>query len=117
MTAFANQFRRAGASRLTRQFGETVTYYAGGEGDGRAIQAIITRNPQEIIQETGDVTSQAVIVRVRNSDCDGISSKEVNTASDEVGLNLRAGDHTMASRRSIVRILSDHGGMMRLLCQ
>lgn len=116
-TAFARQFRRAGGPRLTRQFGETVTYYANGEGDGRPVQGIVTRNPQEIIAETGDITSQAIIVRVQNAKCDGISSEEINTGGDEIGLNLRAGDITLPSRRAVVRVLSDHGGMLRLLCQ
>ena len=114
---FHRQFRRAGVPNLLRQFGEPVTYYPGGEGDGREIIGMVERGTPEVIAETGDITSQAIIIRVQNSDCNGIASDEVNIGGDEIGLNLRSIDNTMSRRRSIVRVLNDSNGLTRILVQ
>lgn len=114
-TRFESLFYRTAANHLVRQFGETVTYYAGGTGSGREIQAIVERGTPRVIAETGDIASQHIIVRVKNSSKDGITSTEVNTGSDTIGVPVRVGE--VAKVRSIVRVMSDNAGIVEVLCQ
>lgn len=114
-TVFARLFKRTGGPNLTRQFGEYVTYYPRDGSDGRRVKAMVERGTLEIIAETGDVTSQAIIVRVENDDRCGISSDEVDTGGDEIEVALRIG--VTAQRRAIVRVLNDNAGLVRVLCQ
>lgn len=114
-TIFARMFRRSGGSNLIRQFGEPVQYWKAGATAARSIQAMVERGTPEIIAETGDVNSQAIIVRVKNSTCDGIGSTEVDTGGDEISVPLRVSD--TAERRSIVKVLNDNAGLVRVLCQ
>ncbi len=102
-TQFARQFRRSGTSGLIRQFGEEVGYYARDGSDVRTIQALVLRDGPELT------------VRVKNSDCDGISSEEIDTGGDEISVSLRVGD--AAVRRSIIRLIDDATGMTRFTCE
>lgn len=112
---FAKQMLRGGGRNLTRQFGETIVYYPRDGSDGRPVQAKVSRNTLEIIQETGDITSQALVVMVENDSCRGISSDEIDTGGDEIAVALRDGLPTQ--RRAIARVLGDHAGLLRILIQ
>lgn len=114
MSRFAQQFRRGAAPNLQRQFGETVVYYRA-DGVTRSISGIIQRDPLAIIQELGGTIGASVIVEVRNSETLGISSAELDTGGDQIGVALRVGE--AASVRSIVRVLSDSGAYLRLALQ
>lgn len=111
-TAFARQFKRTGVPNLLRQFGETVAYYAGGAGTGRSIKAIVERSPMAGIT-AAEFASQAITVRVANQEGCGISSSEIDTASDEISVSLRVGAD--AQRRSVSRVMSDNGGFLTLV--
>ena len=78
-------------------------------------RAIVERGTFEVISETGDVTSQAIVVKVRNDSTYGISATEIDTGGDELNVAIRAGG--TAQRRAIVRVLSDNGAFVRFLCQ
>lgn len=111
---FAQQWSLTARRLMMHQFGETVVYYPR-SGGSRTITAHVRRNTMEIIQETGDLASQALIVTVPNDTCKGISSDEIDTGGDEIAVALRVGLTTQ--RRSVARILSDHNGMTRILVQ
>ena len=114
MSRFATQFRRGAAPNLQRQFGETITYYRA-DGVTRSITAIIVRESLAIIQELGGTIGANLIIEVQNSDTLGISSSELDTGGDQIGVALRVGE--AASVRSIVRVLSDSGAYLRLALQ
>lgn len=114
MSRFATQFRRGAALNLQRQFGETVFYYRA-DGVTRTISGMITRESLAIIQELGGTLGASLIIEVQNSDTLGISSTELDTGGDQIGVALRVGE--AASVRSIVRVLSDSGGYLRLALQ
>ena len=100
---------------MVRQFGGSIGYFNLAGDAERTIEGIVERGTFEVISETGDVTSQAVIVKVQNDSTLGISATEIDTGGDELNVALRAGG--AAERRAIVRILSDNGGLVRFLCQ
>lgn len=114
MSRFATQFRRTAAPNLQRQFGEPVVYYRG-DGVERSINAMVTRDPLTIIAELGDTLGVSIIVEVRNDATYGITSSEVDTAVDQIGVPLRNGE--AAIPRSVVRVLSDSGAYLRLALQ
>ena len=113
-TVFSRQFKRTGAQNLLRQFGELVTYHPL-EGRSRVVQAMVERNESEIIAEVGDLNGQAVIVRVLNNECKGITSIEIDTGGDEIEVALRVGE--TRQRRSVVRLLNAQNGLTRFLVQ
>lgn len=99
---------------MVRQFGESIVYYASGSS-GRPISAIVVRDPFAILAEIGEALTGAMIVRVSNSNADGISANTIDTGTDRVEIALTAdGDKEM---RSIVRVLSDSNGFVRFLVQ
>lgn len=114
MSRFALQFRRGAALNLQRQFGETVVYYRA-DGVTRTVTAIVQRDPLAIIQELGGTIGASLILEFQNSETLGISSEELDTGGDQVGVALRVGE--AASVRSIVRVLSDSGAYLRLALQ
>lgn len=115
-TRFARMFIRTGGPVLLRQFGdvEPLVYYPR-SGSSRDINAIVERGTLEVITETGDITSQAIVIRVLNTATGGITSDEVDTGGDEIKVALRIG--LTPERRALVRVLDDSGGMIRVLCQ
>jgi len=114
-TVFGSLFARTAAINLIRQYGETVGYYNRDGDPVRNILAIVERNELQIISETGEITGQAIVIRVRNDSTYGISSSEVDTGGDEISFPLRVGD--TAQRRAIVRVINDSAGLLRVLCQ
>lgn len=113
-TRFAQQFRRAGSVSLMAQFGDDVIYYAGGVGDGRAIKGMIERDVS-VISEAGDVVGLAFVIRVLDNDTTGISSTEVDTGTDLIGVSLRVGEEMQ--QRQVVRVISTENGIVRLQVQ
>lgn len=113
-TRFASQFKRTAVTNLVRQFGETIEYYGSGSS-GRSISAIVVRDPIAILAEIGEALTGAMIVRVSDSNTDGISATTIDTGTDRVEIALIAdGDKEM---RSIVRVLSVSNGFVRFLVQ
>ena len=101
---FRQQFKRIGAPNLLRQFGEWVTYYPADGGASREVLAIVERD-----------NAPEFVVRVRDSDVDGVSSAELDTGGDEISFPLRHGD--AVARRSVVKLMDDSNGMTRLVCE
>jgi len=114
-TQFAQLFSITGGPNLIRQFGEYVVYYCKDGSPGREIQAMVQRGTLEIIAETGDLTSQALIIAVHNNRMTGIASDEIDTGGDEIEVALRVCE--AVSLRPIVRVLNDSNGLVRFLCQ
>lgn len=113
MSLFSFFYRNA-AHRQVNHFGEELVYYSR-DGKVRKIKGHVRRNSLDIIAETGEIPSQELVITVKNSDCDGISSSEIDTGGDEIEVALRVG--LTPQRRSIARILSDHNDCVRFLCQ
>lgn len=114
-TVFGRMFLRTAASTLLRQFGETVTYHPADGTQPRAITAMVERQPLTVIPETGEQIAESIIVRVKNDGTLGIASEEVDTGGDEIELPTEV--NARPQKRSIVRVLSDSNGLVRLLCQ
>lgn len=114
-TRFAQHFKRTAVPNILRQFGETVVYFAGGIGAGREITAAVVRDPLAIIAEIGEVLTNAMIVRVTNDATLGMLVTDIDTGRDRLRVPLEVdGDPQI---RSVVRILSDANGFVRLLVQ
>ena len=114
MSNFSDMFSLYGSQPHIDNFGEDVVYYPRSGGQ-RTIKAKVYRSPMQFINETGELPSQELIVTVKNSDCDGISSTEIDTGGDELGVALRQGSELQ--RRSIARVIKDHNGMVKFMVQ
>jgi len=114
-TRFEQIFSRTAAINLIRQFGEAITYYPGSGATSRSIDGIVERGTLQLIGETGEITGQAIVIRVRNSATEGIASTEIDTGGDEIEFPLRVGD--TPRRRSVVKVINDNAGILELLCQ
>lgn len=115
LTRFGQMFKRVGVPASQRQFAVDVVYYPRDGSASRTIKGRVERGTMEIINETGDVLSQAIIVTVENDNGKGIASDEIDTGGDKLAVARRVGKD--AEQRSIVRVLSDNAGMVRFLCQ
>ena len=98
-----------------RTLGESVVYYPDGGITGRTITALVERGTFEVIGEVGEQAAPAIIVRVKADATEGITADEVDPGIDEISIGIRS-DGT-PERRSIVRVMSDTGGMLRLWVQ
>ena len=114
MSPFQKMFSLYASSRQMANFGETVIYYPRNGGQ-RTIVATVYRGAMAIIEETGEIPSQEIMVTVKNSTCDGISSTEIDTGGDELAIALRVGSEPQ--RRSIARVINDHNGMVKFMVQ
>ena len=108
-TRFAQQFKRTGVPMLLRQLGESVTYYAGGTGAGRAVSALIERDVQVITDE--GVPALQTFITVTNDATIGISSTEIDTGRDKVSFSLRIGESPQI--RQIATVASTDNGRVR----
>lgn len=100
-------------------FAETVTYYphrfhTGAVRDPREIRAIVTRNQ---VQTNGpdEQIAPEFEVRVANNSTTGISSDELDTGGDQIGLAVRIGD--TPTRRSVQYLVEHDEGMLVLICR
>lgn len=109
MSRFRSQFKRSAAPGLLRQFGETVTYYAGGVGEGREIQAIIERSKQ-VIAESGNL-AYMVLIQVLDDATLGISSDEFDEGVDTIKFPYYFGETPV--ERQVTRVPSTSTGMLR----
>lgn len=107
---FAQQFSRTGAVTLVHQFGDDLIYYAGGIGDGRAIRGMIERS-QAPLDVLGEVMANPIVIRVLDDATTGISSTEIDTGVDLIGVPLRVGEEPQ--QRQITRVLSTENGIIR----
>ncbi len=112
-TRFEQHLRRTVVPNLVRQFGESAEYLPYGR-ESRTIEALVIRDPLAVASEVGQVLVNALIVRVKNAN-DGITAEELDTGSDKLFIALRSGGEP--SVRSIVQLLSDANGFLRLLVQ
>ena len=108
-TVFDSHFAAAGFPMLLDQFGESITYYPAA-GGSRSIQAIVNRDPPEILDGSGNAVMPKALLQVLNSTTSGIGSSEVNIGSDEVGFPLRIND-VSANRFSLLLLQSQSGGV------
>lgn len=101
-------------------FAETVTYYPhtgfGETPTSREIQAVVIRN--QIVASApdgGDVIVASFEVHVLNDSVNGISSSEIDTGGDQIGIASRIGG--TVKKRAIL-LLEDHDeGMLQISCQ
>lgn len=113
MTVFDTQFAFGAAPDQLANFGESVTYYNRAGDPGRAITAIVERDPPRGIEEVPVRSiSDIAIITVRNDATTGIASTEIDVGGDEIDFPRRIGE--TARRRGITSILSQRGGMLRL---
>lgn len=111
-TRHATRFKTSSFRLLLREFGETITYFAGGAGAGLSIEAIVERDV-EVPSETGDQVALALVLRVLDSATEGISSASINDGGDEVSVAFIP-DGTL-QRRRIARTIDDANGVVRFL--
>jgi hypothetical protein len=95
-------------------FAEPVTYYKR-DGSARVIQAIVLREGYELLAEANDAVVPMLEIHVANSDTLGISSDELNTGGDQLGIPTRVGQPELI--RAIVRLVSHDEGMLVLQCR
>ena len=109
-TRFAQQFKRIGIPLLLRQFGESVTYYAGGTGSGRVVDALIERDVQVITDE--GIPALQTFITVTNDATIGITSTEIDSGRDKVSVSLRVGETPQI--RQIVSVAATENGRVRI---
>lgn len=116
-SVFSRQFRRAASRNLVQQFGEVVTYRPRAGNTARDIRAMVERDPNAIISETGELLGRRIMLLVENNACRGILSGSVDTGGDEVSLTTRSDSRATTVTRPIVRVMEDDGPMVRVLLQ
>lgn len=104
----------------TDDFAEVVTYYPhvgfGETPTTREIKAIVVRN--QLVASSpdgGDVMITTFDVYVENNSTTGISSAELDTGGDQIGIASRIGG--TVKRRAIVMLEEHDEGMLQLSCQ
>lgn len=117
MSIFGDLFAAGAVGMHATYHGETVLYRRAGESLNRSYTALVVRDPEEILREAGDITVPSLIVGiVANADKSlGLLANEVNTDYDTVRVALHIGE--TPSERQVVRVLSSHAGMTRILVQ
>lgn len=99
-------------------FAETVTYYPHrfppSAGTSRSIKAVVVRNQVSTFNPDEQIVPEFE-VRVANNSTTGISSSELNTGGDQIGLSVRIGE--TATRRSVQTLVEHDEGMLVLLCR
>jgi hypothetical protein len=89
----------------TNEFGEAITYYAGGTGTGRVVNAVVERQEPRPRPEDGNVTALGAILHVRNHATLGIAA---HTPADTALVVLRVGQPAELCR--VIRVLlADEG--------
>jgi len=111
-TVFDSHFASAGFSMLLEQFGEPIVYLPNG-GGRRPINAIVERNPPSVFDASGNAVLPTATIRIYNSCRSGISSKEVDTGTDEIEMILKVGD-TIPKRFSLMTMLAQDSGVTYL---
>jgi hypothetical protein len=96
---------------LTDEFAEQIVYNFAAGGT-RTINAIIDRNPPQIIEDMEPTRSEVIQIVVANDATSGVTSAEVNTGGDYVSLAPRFGG--TASNRRVARIVEHDEGAMIL---
>lgn len=99
------------ADTFLANFGEPVTYHPKG-GSTRDIIAIVDRNPVASITGLPHGNTPRMLLIVKNSADDGISSSEVNTGGDKIALDVRIGQADQ--QRRITAVPWNDVGMMHL---
>ena len=100
----------------TSDFAEAVTYWARGASEGRAIDAVVSR--EQIVgfdADNNQVNLAAFQVHVANSSTLGISSSELDLGGDQIAFPPR--DGKTAVRKSITQLLVQDHGMLVLECR
>jgi len=111
-TVFDAHFASAGFPMLLDQFGEPIVYLPSG-GGRRSITAIVERNPPTVFDASGNAVLPTATIRIYNSCRSGISSREVNTGTDEIEMPLKVGD-TIPKRFSLMTLLAQDSGVTYL---
>jgi len=111
-TVFDAHFASAGFPMLLEQFGEPIVYLPSG-GGRRSITAIVERRPPSVFDASGNAVLPTATIRIYNSCRSGISSKEVNTGTDEIEMVLKVGD-TIPKRFSLMTLLAQDSGVTYL---
>jgi len=105
----------------TAAFAEEVTYcprlfQQGDTRPDRTINAVVMRETMANVAEDGGATVLPVFeVHVANSATLGISSTELDTGGDQIEFAAR--DGMDATKRSIVRLVTQDHGMLVLECR
>jgi len=108
-TVFDSQFADSAFPGLLSQFGESITYWPG-FGGSRIVDAIIDRDPPEIMDGTGNAVKPKAIVQVFNSRRKGIESRELDIGRDEIEFPLQIDDQR-TTRFSLMVMQSSSGGV------
>lgn len=98
-------------------FPEDVTYYPhrfGTPATPRPIKAVVIRNQVSTFNPDEQIVPEFE-VRVANSATAGISSEELNTGGDKIGLAVRIGE--TATKRSVQTLAEHDEGMLVLICR
>jgi hypothetical protein len=105
----------------TSAFAETVVYHprrfrAGDSRPSRTIKAVVIRESVATVSEDGGQTIlPAFEVHVANDPVTGISSEELDTGGDQIELPIR--DGKPASRRAVMRLMTQDHGMLVIECR
>ncbi len=96
------------ASVFLDKFGEDIIYYPAG-GGSREIVGIVDRQPSEVMEGLGVGAAPVKQISVANSSTIGISTGEINTGGDKIGVSNRIGAAAVSRRILAPLISQDHG--------
>jgi hypothetical protein len=105
----------------TAAFAESVTYHprlfkSGDVRTSRTISAVVIRESLSSVAEDGGESITPIFeVHVANNATTGISSTELDTGGDQIALPIR--DGMAATKRAIVRLITQDEGMLVLECR
>jgi hypothetical protein len=108
-SVFDSRFAASAFHGLLSQFGESITYWPG-FGGSRIVDAIINRDPPELIDGSGNAIKPAALIQVYNSRRNGIESLELDTGRDKIEFPLRIDDQR-TTLFSLMVLQSSSGGV------
>lgn len=112
-SVFDSQFAASAFPGLLALHGEPITYLPG-TGGSRVVQAIVNRDPPELLDGTGNVVKPRATIQVYNSRLTGIDSKLLDIGRDEILFSLRIDDQTV-ERFTFQVMPSSSGGVTVLV--
>ena len=111
MTTFDDDFNAATFPSLIDLHGESIGFRANSAGATRTINALVDRDPPQVIDGSPEGLSYAVIISVYNSATTGIASTELDEGTNVVLVSPRQG---VTAVWMSVRLIDHDSGLMRL---
>ena len=109
VTPFQSIVAEQGFAQLLLLHGETIIYRPK-TGGCYSRQAIVDRNPPEVLNAIGEVVAPRMLIRFHNDETLGVLAGRVNKGGDRIDCTLAVGDDAETAVTLDVFLLVSSGG-------